>query len=167
MLTVAIETVNPQSEDLNSTELNIMCCHLGITVIMIWRERSIILRKAWETDDVDAYSPATATNRHSELMHICHFFFFEPEERNCSKKRKNNHFPLIIDIMSDIVVFTDVQPVHICLQFDCFSLLCCCAVCDVALLFLLNLYLTFTLLFKVIIYNLIPTIFLVLSIKLI
>ncbi len=46
---------------------------------------------------------------------------------------------------------------------------CCAAVrfVIVALLFLLNLYLTFTLLFKVIIYNLIPTIFLVLSIKLI
>ncbi len=52
-------------------------------------------------------------------------------------------------------------------QFDCFSLLCCCAVCDCSSAFLLNLYLTFTLLFKVIIYNLIPTIFLVLSIKLI
>ncbi len=50
---------------------------------------------------------------------------------------------------------------------DCFSLLCCCAVCDCSSAFLLNLYLTFTLLFKVIIYNLIPTIFLVLSIKLI
>ncbi len=59
---------------------------------------------------------------------------------------------------------------------DCFSLshssiasVCCAAVrfVIVALLFLLNLYLTFTLLFKVIIYNLIPTIFLVLSIKLI
>ncbi len=43
----------------------------------------------------------------------------------------------------------------------------CCAVCDCSSAFLLNLYLTFTLLFKVIIYNLIPTIFLVLSIKLI
>ncbi len=52
-------------------------------------------------------------------------------------------------------------------QFDCFSLLCCSAVCDCSSAFLLNLYLTFTLLFKVIIYNLIPTIFLVLSIKLI
>ncbi len=52
-------------------------------------------------------------------------------------------------------------------QFDCFSLLCCCAVCDCSSAFLLNFYLTFTLLFKVIIYNLIPTIFLVLSIKLI
>ncbi len=49
----------------------------------------------------------------------------------------------------------------------CFCLLCCCAVCDCSSAFLLNLYLTFTLLFKVIIYNLIPTIFLVLSIKLI
>ncbi len=33
LLTVAIETDNPQSEDMNITELNITCCHLGITVI--------------------------------------------------------------------------------------------------------------------------------------
>ncbi len=56
---------------------------------------------------------------------------------------------------------------HSSIASVCFCLLCCCAVCDCSSAFLLNLYLTFTLLFKVIIYNLIPTIFLVLSIKLI
>ncbi len=42
LLTVAIETDNPQSKDMNSTELNVTCCHLGITVNTTWRERSII-----------------------------------------------------------------------------------------------------------------------------
>ncbi len=41
LLTVAIETDNPQSEDVNSTELNVTCCYLGITVITTWRECSI------------------------------------------------------------------------------------------------------------------------------
>ncbi len=44
LLTFAIETDNPQSEDVNSTELNITCCHLGITVNTIWRECSIRLQ---------------------------------------------------------------------------------------------------------------------------
>ncbi len=43
LLIVPIEMDNPQSEDVLSTELNITCCHLGIMVITIWRERSIIL----------------------------------------------------------------------------------------------------------------------------
>ncbi len=30
------------------------------------------------------------------------------------KNEKKATFPLIIDIISDIIVFTDVQPVHIC-----------------------------------------------------
>ncbi len=41
LLTVAIETDNPQSKDVNSTELNVTCCHLGIMVITTWRECSI------------------------------------------------------------------------------------------------------------------------------
>ncbi len=33
----------------------------------------IILRKAWKTDDVDTYSPATPANHHCKLTHIRHF----------------------------------------------------------------------------------------------
>lgn len=29
--------------------------------------------KSSKTDDVDVYSPATAANHHSRLMHLCHF----------------------------------------------------------------------------------------------
>ncbi len=80
---------------------------------------------------------------------------------------KGNEGEIILPVMTDaagewynvLIIETKCE--------DCFSLLCCCAVCDCSSAFLLNLYLTFTLLFKVIIYNLIPTIFLVLSIKLI